>query len=332
MPASTASPEPELIPGTSPSPADGGTTPAAAPPVAAADDSGDFFTGLKEITGLDLADTCASPEDALKALGQRYKEYDTVAADAKYGQQLRQALSGREQDVLDFLAGKQPAPAATPDKRTLDHFPAEARNWRYQITRDEKGNLVPAPGAPAKIVQDYQDYQEALAERLDQIARNYGQLEALPGQLNQHAQAVQQSAAQQAEQSAISRIEQQYGDWLYAEPPDVETGNVVFSDAGKKVKSEFDRISARPALAATPVHERLLLAIDKVLASQPNGRPPKPNGQARRTPGTANTPVESFANSDEEWAERIKNAREKGQGYADVCRAMVAKRAKPSIG
>ena len=325
MPASTI--EPEVIYGT-PSPDATPTEPSSNP----ADSPDDFFSGLQELTGLDLAATCATPEDALKALGQRYKEFDTVSADAKYGQQLRQALAGREEDVIKFLAGQAEPSHASPSKRTIDDFPPDARNWRYQITRDDKGNLVPAQGAPASIVKDYQDYQEALAERIDEIARNYGQLASLPNQLNQHAQASQQSAVQQAEQAALARIENQYGEWLYAEPPDAETGNVVFTDAGKKVKAEFDRISARPALASTPVNERLLLAIDKVLASQPKGTAPKPNGRAVRTPGTAPQGEPSYGTSDDEWASRIKAAREKGQGFADVCRSMVSARAKPTIG
>ena len=328
MPAST---EPELIAGTSPpAPAPGAapsppTTPA---PESSADTGGNFFADLQDLTGIDFSATCATPEDALKALGQAYKERDGIAGDAQYGRQIRQALSGREQEVLKFLAS-QKEPTST--KRSISDFPEDARNWRYQITRDEKGNLAPVPGAPSTIVQDYQAYQEALTERLDQIARNFGQVEALPEQIGRQAAQVQQSAAMQAESNAIDRLERQYGDFLYAEPPDAD-GNVVFSEAGKKVKAEFDRLSARPSLANVPVSERLLLAISRITDSQPNFKAPKPNGRAVRTPGAATTASESYSNTEQEWADRIKKARENNRGFADVCRDMVAARAKPTIG
>lgn len=127
--------------------------------------------------------------DELAELGKRFKDHE---AEFQAWMQSR---------------GQQPPPAAP--EANGDQVPEWNPAWRYQITQDAQGNLVPAAGAPTDIVQKYRAYYEWRERRMDEIARNPEKFadHALKGQLEkireEQKQLLQQEVQQTREHTAI---------------------------------------------------------------------------------------------------------------------------------
>lgn len=277
----------------------------------AEDSEADFFRDLQETYGEDLSDKYKTPQEALKGLVEAYRTVGRRDDDASYGRAIRQLLSGREQQFAEFVGSngntqKAPTEKRSGSQREIEDFPKDAANWRYQITTDDNGKYLPAAGAPPTVVQDYRDYVAARERRLDLMARNYGNLENIPAQVQQQLQAVQQHAALTQEQQTISELQGRYAKGLFVDGAVDEKGRALLTANGKKVEAEFDRLREIPHFSQVPNSVLFQESLRRVFGENQNRTGAKPGSRAvRTTAGAATADSKTYKSVEEEIASRI---------------------------
>lgn len=190
--------------------------------------------------------------DELAEIGKRFKEHE-----AEF--QAWMQWNGQQQ---------QPPPQAD-GEQAPEWNPA----WRYQITQDAQGNLVPVPGAPADVVQKYRNYYEWRERRMDEIARNPEKFadHALKGQLErlreEQRQLLQQEVQQTREHAAIQSWGASVRDKLFI-GGDPNSGP---SQLGQR----FQEIYQNKLVGMPDGLAKLQTAYEFAAAEQPKAKPPR---------------------------------------------------------
>ena len=257
------------------------TPPEEVPP----EEEGDFFAYVKEQFGEDLAEVFKTPEEAVKGLLEARRTIGRRDEDAQYGKAVKELLKGREKQLAAFLAGAKPETETRKigAPESVEDFPDDAENWALQIREDEKGQLVPAPGAPADIVDKYKSYQRAVQKRLLEIAKSWPKLKTLPDTVEQTAAGIQQQQHVAAEERAILDWQSQYKSVLFVDGDDKGS----LTPEGKRVEAEFKRLrEENPEMRTVNAFKeatKLVLGSVQRAAKQP----PKPKATAIRSEGVA---------------------------------------------
>jgi hypothetical protein len=309
-----AEPAAEPVADATPEPAAAATDEPAAETETATDENADadFFSSIKENYGEDLAEKYGSADEALRGLIEASHTVGRRDEDAAYGRAMRQMISGREQQFAAVLAGQtapqQTAPAKAGTKqREFSEFPADADSWRYQITTNDKGEYVPAPGAPATVVQDYREYVAAKERAVNELLRNSSQFKELPSRVSQEIEQIKGHLAGNAQAEAVRSVQNQYVNALFVNGEVNANGEGVLTADGRKVEQAYIRLSNDPNLQAASQAYLLQTAIEKVLGPQPDKRKGTaiPSARAVRTPGVAVAGKKTYRNLEDELNDRI---------------------------
>ena len=223
---------------------DAGTTPAAASTPAAAPQASWLDSFRSE--GFQATDETTARQQLLQA----YR-------DAERLRPLAPALTTYQQHAPEFtkwLADKQrqAAPPAVEDwtKKLGWNPPPYDPAWQHQIIKDDKGNLTPAPGAPADVVMKYQAAQQFRQEQIEKFLQNPFEFMApaikhVATQIaTQHAE---QNVNQYREQQEVQQFITQHSDWLFdkGDKGEVKTRQVLNPSTGRyeneKVLSKYGR-------------------------------------------------------------------------------------------
>jgi len=215
--------------------------------------------------------------NAMRLVGQR-------EADAEYGRQARQALAGREQEVIDFLSGRyqpqQTQPAAGPQEPpTVEQIEA----WQRQVA---------AGNAPPDVAARYHDATQRMQQAVLNLAfRPQTYWEPV---VQQQAVIAQQAAdqrvaamtQQQQRTAAITQFEADNASWLYNDGKTAVSG---FSPYGQTWVQHCQRAVHQLGIA-DPVGV-IEYARDMVAAHLPQAKPTaQPKPQAVRQPAIAAPP------------------------------------------
>ena len=281
--------------------------PAETPP----EDDGDFFKYVQDQFGEDLTEVFKTPEEAVKGLLEARRTIGRRDEDAQYGKAVKALLQGREKDLAAFLAGTKPEQdrqiKAIPED--VEDFPEDAENWVLQIRQDDKGEMIPASGAPADIVDKYKAYSKAVQKRLMEMARSWPKIKQLPDAVNQTAAGIQQQQAAQAEEKAILDWQAQYKSVLFVDGNDKGS----LTPEGKKVESEFLRLrEENPEMrSVNAFKEATKLVLGSVQRAAKS--PPKPKVTATKSDGVAVNETKYKSIEDE-----VEKRLDKGESFVTV--------------
>lgn len=276
-----------------------------------AEDDGDFFKYVKDQFGEDLTEVFKTPEEAVKGLLEARRMVGRRDEDAQYGNAVKALLQGREKDLAAFLAGSKPEQdrqiKAIPEN--VEDFPEEAENWVLQIRQDDKGEMIPAPGAPSDIVDKYKAYSKAVQKRLMEMARSWPKIKQLPDAVNQTAAGIQQQQLALAEEKAILDWQAQYKSVLFVDGN--EKGSLT--PEGKRVEAEFLRLrdenpDMRVANAFKEATKQILGDVQRA-----SKQVPKPKPTAAKSAGVAVTETK-YKSIEDEVEKRI----DKGESFVTV--------------
>ena len=166
--------------------------------------------------------------------------------DAERLRPLAPALSAYQQHAGEFhkwLADRQktqvqPTQQADWTKQVGWNHPEYNPAWQHQITKDDKGNLIPAPGAPPDIVLKYQQAQQYRQEFIENFLTNPGKaLEPYMRHIAQESaqQFAQQGVGQYREQQEATQFIDKHQDWLFDKAPQggVKTAQVINPQTGR---------------------------------------------------------------------------------------------------
>lgn len=195
-------------------PATGGTSTPAASPAPAATPS--WLDGFRQ-AGVFQGDVS---EDAARA---------RLIQDARDAQQLRQLApfateyQQHQNEFQEFLrqrqADAQKKQAETDWTKNLGWNPPEYDpNWVTQLKRDDQGNIVALPGAPADIAIKYQRYEQWRQQEVQKLVSNPGKY--MEPYMRHIATEIAKEQAQQNVGSYKEQVEaqgfiQQHSDWLF---------------------------------------------------------------------------------------------------------------------
>ncbi len=230
-------------------------------------------------------DFLQSADHAIRKIGER----DEMAL-------LGKKYADRQAEIDAFLA--QPLqPPATPSPVPApidpkDNVPEFDPTWKYQITQDENGQLVPAPGAPTDIVDRYNRYMDFKNQRMDEFVQDPEKfiakhIEGRTRELQEEqVKLTQAELAAERDKMAISAWADRNKNLLYVSG-DVANGE---TQAAAQIAELYDDLGAKGM--KSPL-DRLELATQIVTAAQP--KPPKikqPHPASIRQPAVAPPPVE----------------------------------------
>ena len=227
----------------------------------AADFDKQFFERFKAKTGIDLSAKYRDVDSASEGLGNLVHKIGERDQLAEYGRKLLespQEVFEHLQKILPNVAQQKTVEEDKPDP----NVPAWDDAWLEQVQRDEKGALVPMPGADPSIPAKIAKYQDYLHKRTREIAsdpkkalkplfeKDFAALAAKAAkdaveQYKREQQQVQHVNAAQAE--AWSILQEERG-WIYVDG-DVKKGP---SEAGKIFKRYIDYAEAPVDAAGTP--------------------------------------------------------------------------------
>lgn len=280
-------------------------------------ESGDLLNWMKETFGNDpdlasIAQAVASenPDDpiaAIRGLLHARRGIKLRDEDAAYGRQLRQLLQGKEQSLAEFLASQSKSNGKETKKtvRELEDFPEDARNWRFQIRQNDKGEYIPVDGAPATIVQDYREYLEARERRLEAIARNWSNLESLPTKVKEEVEKIQAATATEKQSAAMREMESPYREALYigGNPKTGLTAN------GIKVDEEYQQqLTDNPGMSPPNALRNALRLVFGADAMKQQKTASKPGVRSVRQAAPA-VEKPSYKDLDDELEKRIAGAK-----------------------
>ncbi len=215
-PAATPTPEPAAQQTSTPTPSsvstEGATTTPSAVSTPAPAPQASWLDGFRK-EGFQAADEATAQTQLLQA----YR-------DAERLRPLAPVLSTYQQHAPAFqkwLAEqqRQAAPAQQDWTQQLGwNPPPYDPAWQHQIIKDEKGNLLPAPGAPADVVLKYQAAQQFRQEQIEKFLQNpYKFMEPAIKHLavQAAAQHAEQNVGQYREQQEAQQFITQHSDWLF---------------------------------------------------------------------------------------------------------------------
>jgi ATP:corrinoid adenosyltransferase len=268
------------------------------------EDEADFISYVRSQFGEDLSGKYKDPEEAVKGLVEAYRTVGRRDEDASYGRALRELIQGREQDVAAYLSGQQKPtePAAGKRKtseRELEDFPPDADNWQYQLV-EKDGAYSPATGAGFTIAE-YNAYNRALQKRVQQMAREFPDLKAIPDKVKRDIGQLQGSAEQQLERQAIKETLNRYGKAIFIDGD--QSGPLTAE--GQRINGACHELRSNGMSAG----KALDLAIKLVLGNtQRSTKPPpvKPGKRSIRTPAIASEKTKTYKNIEDELEQRIK--------------------------
>jgi hypothetical protein len=181
-------------------------------------------------------------ESAVKSLVERYKSYQQQEQQFRQYQPYLQSYLQHAGPFAQWLrsvhgqAGQPPAPQQPQGPQEQkpwwsDHWKAPDYNpsWLQQVTQDEKGNLIPIPGAPPDIVQKIADYRQFRQEQAERLMQNpYQFFEPLVQQAVQQARqeserVIREQLSQQRDIAMSTQFVQQNSRWLYELDPQGQT-------------------------------------------------------------------------------------------------------------
>jgi len=226
--------------------------PAAPTAPASAAQQDEFLELIRAEYGVDLSNKYRDGREALRGLLSGYERLAQRDEDAVYGRQVRQAqAAGMYQANWQQPLGPAPAadqPPAKPKREIPEYNPA----WESQITRDEKGQLVAAPGAEPDVVQKLAKYHNwartEATKMLHQPEEYFGDL------IEQRAQQViEQRLGDFAYQQDMQRSAQEAQTWMQRNMDwlcehDPVTGQLVLDHGGHPVATPTGRVFAQHAL------------------------------------------------------------------------------------
>lgn len=280
-PASTPA-APASAPASTPSPASGagGTppatvvSPAAGAPVAGTSGAPaapaptwlDNLKGAGLPVGKDDAETIA----VLKQMHAERQGYESVRHLLPHVQSyLAEAQKYNEWKQQQSKAAPAPAAKSSNDPYWKESWqpPEYNQAWLQQITRDEKGNIVPVPGAPPDVVMKIQQYEQFRRDQAEKLLSNPFEFMApMQKHLEERARAIAQEVIQQtmgnnqARQNALSFVEQN-ANWLFEIDP---------ASKAPKQKQEIDPTTGqwRTTEVLSPWGERMARYADGVRKQQ----------------------------------------------------------------
>ncbi len=270
---------------------------------ATSEDDADFISYVRNKHGEDLSQKYENSEEAVKGLVESYRLAGRRNEDATYGRTLRELIQGREEDLAAYLKGQKPQQTeAAGDKpisseRELEDFPADADNWRLQLT-EKDGIVTPAAGAGFSMA-DYNAYNAAWTRRMLQVARGWKDVQNIPETVRKEVGQLQTSAAEQRENQAVRETLTRYGKAIFIDGP----GSQLTAE-GQKIDTECLRIRERFNASASVALDE---AIRNVLGNnqRPTKPPPvKPGKPAVRQPGIA-AGTKTYKSVEDELEQRI---------------------------
>jgi hypothetical protein len=216
--AQNSPPEATTPASSSPSDVAGGTTPAVASAPAPT-----WLDGFRK-EGFNFADE----NQARQQLAQAYRDSERLKP-------LAPALSAYQQHAAEFhkyLAEQQKAQAKPIQEEDWTaklgwNHPEWNPAWQHQITKDEKGNLIPLPGAPADVVLKYQQAQNFRQDFIDKFLTNPAKtLEPYIKHMAEQAaeKYSQQGVGQYKEQQEANKFIDEHSNWLFDKD---ESGGVM---------------------------------------------------------------------------------------------------------
>jgi len=289
----TGAPEDQTPPETPETPKTPETTPAEPDePNEGASGPDSFLDFVRERYGADLASKYPDDLTAVEGLVNAHRKLSERDEDAAYGREMRQY----EQDFQQYLAWRQQqqAQAQPPSQPGTQEKPEFDPNWRYMVTRDEQGNLVPVPGAPADVVQKLQRAQEYIQTRIQDLIFNQEPVppEHVIAQAQQAAQQVAMSTIQQqiAEQQAHSEMQQfatENREWLFVDG-DPNKGPTA---ALRQLEGVWPQFAPGIQNGQYTPRQAIELAMNVVRGMQPAPQTVEPKPQAKHKPGVAKPPA-----------------------------------------
>lgn len=218
---------------------------------------------------------------------------------------------------------QQPAAPATPEQKAdgpwwSSHWKAPEFNpqWERLLKRDDQGNIVAIPGAPADIVPKYLAYQQFRADQAERLMQNPFEfmtpaIEHAVAQAQEKALAQfrAEQAQQSTQQSAASFVNQNMA-WIYEtdatgqrrteQKYNPETGRFdtvpVMSQYGQYFREAVEEESRYQSMRGMPqdIERQKEVALMKVrlrlLESQVQGRPSSPSAPVPQSPQVSATP------------------------------------------
>ncbi len=223
--------------------------------------------------------------EAMQVVGRRDE-------DAQLGKQVRGVLGDQPDQLESLLKGEAPLapePPANgkPDSGQQDGPPDFNQAW---LTHNDKGELVPALGAPKDVAAKYQAYQSWRERRLDEMAVDPGKFfgeamterdKAMEGRLRE---AREVEAAQERQEAAVGALCEKHSSLLHVDGDPAKGLSVE----GERVKELFDESKDD----FTNDLARLRSAIREVQHDQPKPPPRRPRGKAVRQAGVASVEPE----------------------------------------
>lgn len=220
-----------------------------------------FFEKFKAKTGIDLSAKYKDVDSASEGLSHLIHKIGERDQLAEYGRKLLES----PQEVFEHLQKILPKvtqAAAVEEDKPDPNVPAWDDAWLEQVQRDDKGNLVPLPGADPSIPSKIAKYQDYLHKRTREIAadpkkalkplfeKDFASIaeKAARDAVEQYKREQQQQQHVTAAQAEAWSILQEESRWIYVDG-DVKKGP---SEAGKIFKKYIDYAEAPIDAAGTP--------------------------------------------------------------------------------
>lgn len=190
--------------------------------------------------------------------------------DAQLGKQIRAQLAEKPLELARLLAGDLKTPEKPSLAKDAEDTPEFDVSW---ITENEKGELVPAPGAPSDVAVRYRRYLKEMQATPKEVRGLKEQLSKLEKRLEEN----QEKAAEERQNTAVDAFCDKHRKVLFV---DGEKAKGLTAQ-GEQVLSEYERLHGGDAVAL------LESSVDHVLARQPKLSPGRPSPKATRQPALA---------------------------------------------
>lgn len=221
-----------------------------------------FFEKFKAKTGVDLSAKYKDVDSASEGLAHLIHKIGERDQLAEYGRKLLESPQEVFEHLRKILPNLQQQAAVDEPDKPDPNVPAWDDAWLEQVQRDEKGALVPLPGADPSIPAKIAKYQDYLHKRTREIAsdpkkalkplfeKDFAALAAKAAKdaVEQYKREQEQTQHVNAAQAEAWSILQEERGWIYVDG-DVKKGP---SEAGKIFKKYIDYAEAPIDAAGTP--------------------------------------------------------------------------------
>jgi len=268
---------------------------------------------LREVEGFD-ASKYKSPEEAIKGLVATARKVGERDEDANYGRALKQLVAGREAELAAYLKGAKPEEKR--ELKSLERFDYddfhkeygdEPDTWVHQVTRDEKGNLIPVGGANPEIVSKFLAYQNATSKRLREVLRDYPKLARAPEEIKEELRSLAGSSVQAQEETAVNQLVAQYP--IYS----TDGGKQTLTEFGQQVEDEYKELSEAYPDASRLQHLRKAIKTVMKERDEKAVKTALPGKRVTRTAPVAQT-AETYSSVADEFEKRLA----KGESFSEI--------------